>query len=45
MEKNKVHRDLYRSDRELVLVALGGNALIHACRANELMRPDLVKRG
>ncbi len=24
------HRDLYRSDRELVLVALGGNALIHA---------------
>jgi carbamate kinase len=30
MEMEKIHRDLYRSDRELVLVALGGNALIHA---------------
>lgn len=30
MEQTKVHRDLYRSDREMVLVALGGNALIHA---------------
>jgi len=28
MEKDKVNRDLYRSDREMVLVALGGNALI-----------------
>ncbi len=26
----QVHRDLYRSDREMVVVALGGNALIHA---------------
>ncbi len=25
-----IHRDLYRSDRELVVVALGGNALIQA---------------
>ena len=30
MEKSNIHRDLYRSDREMVLVALGGNALIHA---------------
>jgi carbamate kinase len=26
----RIHRDLYRSDRELVVVALGGNALIQA---------------
>lgn len=30
MDKTNIHRDLYRSDREMVLVALGGNALIHA---------------
>ena len=30
MDKTNAHRDLYRSDRETVLVALGGNALIHA---------------
>ncbi|MBU4212533.1 MAG: carbamate kinase [Kiritimatiellae bacterium] len=30
MDKTDIHRDLYRSDREMVLVALGGNALIHA---------------
>jgi carbamate kinase len=30
MEKTTSHRDLYRSDREMVLVALGGNALIRA---------------
>ncbi len=26
----RLHRDIYRSDRETVVVALGGNALIHA---------------
>ncbi|MHB9026316.1 MAG: carbamate kinase [Armatimonadota bacterium] len=29
----RIHRDIYRSDRELVVVALGGNALIQAGEA------------
>jgi carbamate kinase len=33
MGERRPHRDIYRSDREMVLVALGGNALIHAGEA------------
>jgi len=41
MQKTRVNRDLYRSDREMVLVALGGNALIHAGEAGTVQQQEL----